>query len=155
MSEVAPAAGECSVIGFHWSDPRATDARRIRFAVFVDEQWVPAWTELDVDDARSWHVLALDAQGSAWGTGRLVPDDQPGSAHIGRIAVLPAARGLGLGRRIVEALLTEARRRGFHQVVLSAQLHVVTFYEQFGFQAEGPVYFDVAIPHRTMRLPLT
>jgi predicted GNAT family N-acyltransferase len=39
--------------------------------------------------------------------------------------------------------------------VLSAQLHVVAFYERFGFRAEGSMYFDVAIPHRTMRLHLT
>jgi predicted GNAT family N-acyltransferase len=155
MSETGPAAGEWSVEGFHWSDPRAADARRIRFAVFVEEQWVPAWTELDVDDARSWHTLVLDARGNAWGTGRLVPDDRPGSAHIGRIAVLLAARGIGLGRLLVEALLAEARHRACHQVVLSAQLHVVAFYERFGFRAEGSMYFDVAIPHRTMRLHLT
>ena len=43
--------------------------------------------------ARGGHAIAYDAEGKAIGTGRLLPD-----GHIGRMAVLQAARGTGVGR---------------------------------------------------------
>lgn len=128
-----------------WEELRA-EAEPIRFAVFVDEQKVPADTELDEWDALSVHAVARNAQGVALGTGRLLPD-----GHIGRMAVSAAARGLGVGAALLTALMEEARRRGFAEVVLSAQTHAIGFYERHGFVAEGEVYLDCDIPHRLMR----
>ncbi|MGO1834896.1 MAG: GNAT family N-acetyltransferase, partial [Actinomycetaceae bacterium] len=68
---------------------------RIRFAVFVDEQDVPA--EMEVDDldtaVTTTHVLATVA-GSAVATARLLPVE-PGVVRIGRVAVAREARGTG------------------------------------------------------------
>ena len=129
-----------------WPLMRA-QAQPVRYAVFVDEQKVPAEIELDEYDPLSLHALAFDRAGRVLGTGRLLPD-----GHIGRMAVLPPARGKGVGSALLRALMQAARRRGDRQVLLSAQTHAIAFYERFGFVAEGAEYDDAGIPHRVMRL---
>jgi predicted GNAT family N-acyltransferase len=80
----------------------------VRTEVFVHEQHVPIEEEIDdLDTAESTtHVLALEAAtGAAVGTGRLLTDPaHPGEVHLGRLAVRAAARGRGIGARLVIAL---------------------------------------------------
>lgn len=128
-----------------WDRLRAA-AEPIRFAVFVEEQSVPAEIELDEFDAVSLHALAFDASGVAVGTGRLLPD-----GHIGRMAVLPRARGAGVGSAMLRALMDAARARGMREVMLNAQTHAMPFYARFGFAPEGEEFDDAGIPHRAMR----
>ena len=127
-----------------WPGAQA-DAKPIRFQVFVDEQRVPAEIELDEHDASCVHALAY-SDGKPVGTGRLLPD-----GHIGRMAVLKAQRGKGIGTALLRALVDAARHRGDREVVLSAQVHAVGFYRAEGFEAEGPVYEEAGIPHQAMR----
>jgi predicted GNAT family N-acyltransferase len=110
---------------------------------------VPAEIEIDAQDPLSLHALALDASGTAVATGRLLPD-----GHIGRMAVLPSARGSGVGTAVLRALMEAARARGDREVVLSAQTHAVPFYARIGFATEGEVYDDAGIPHIDMRRAL-
>ena len=128
-----------------WEDARA-EASRIRFAVFVDEQRVPADIEIDEHDPLCVHALACDAAGRVLGTGRLLPD-----GHIGRMAVSRDARGRGVGGAILEALVDAARARGDREVVLNAQVQAMGFYRAHGFVEEGPEFDDAGIPHRAMR----
>ena len=130
-----------------WERARA-DAGRIRLAVFVDEQRVPAELEMDDRDALCLHALAYE-NGRAVGTGRLLPD-----GHIGRMAVLREARSRGVGGAILQRLVEEARRRGMPQVALAAQTHALGFYRRYGFTASGPVYDEAGIPHQEMRRAL-
>lgn len=129
-----------------WTSTRAL-AEPVRYAVFVDEQKVPADIELDEFDPVSLHALAFDAEGRVLGTGRLLPD-----GHIGRMAVLRQARGIGVGSALLQALMQAARARGDREVLLSAQTHAIPFYGRFGFVAKGEEYDDAGIPHRMMRL---
>jgi GNAT superfamily N-acetyltransferase len=48
----------------------------------------------------------------------LVTDDGPATARLRILLVTPAARGLGIGTRLVEECLTFARQAGYRQVVL-------------------------------------
>ena len=130
-----------------WARARE-QAAAIRFAVFVDEQGVPAEIEMDELDPQSIHALALD-DGDAVGTGRLLPD-----GHIGRMAVLKAWRGRGVGSLILGRLIEAARQRGDRHVALSAQVQALEFYRAHGFRAEGPVYEEAGIPHQAMRRAL-
>jgi predicted GNAT family N-acyltransferase len=123
-------------------------AGQVRKAVFVVEQGIPIELEWDEWDERSLHAV-LYREGVPVATGRLLPD-----AHIGRMAVLPAFRRLGLGARILERLVAVAAARGDAAIVLSAQSHVCGFYAAYGFVAEGDEYLDVGIPHLTMRRSL-
>ena len=127
-----------------WDQARA-DAAPIRFAVFVDEQKVPAEIELDEHDAACLHVVAR-SEGRAVGTGRLLPD-----GHIGRMAVLKASRRQGVGAAMLTVLIDAARARGDRAVALSAQTHALGFYRRFGFTNEGPEYIEAGIPHQAMR----
>jgi predicted GNAT family N-acyltransferase len=127
-----------------WPEARAA-ARRIREAVFVAEQGVPVEIELDEWDERSEHALAYDAAGNAIGTGRLLPD-----GHVGRMAVVRAARGQGVGGLLLEALVERARARGMRRVALNAQTHAVPFYARFGFAVEGEAFIEAGIPHVAM-----
>jgi predicted GNAT family N-acyltransferase len=124
-------------------------AAPLRFAVFVDEQKVPAEIEIDEWDARCVHAIALDEEGRVLGTGRLLPD-----GHIGRMAVARSARGSGVGSALLSALMDEARRRGHRETVLSAQTHAVAFYQRHGYAVESAEYMDAGIPHVDMRCRL-
>jgi predicted GNAT family N-acyltransferase len=128
-----------------WDELRAL-AAPLRFAVFVEEQKVPAEIEIDDQDSLSLHALAFDAQGRAVATGRLLPD-----GHIGRMAVARSARGSGVGTAVLQSLMQAARERGHREVVLSAQTHAVPFYARLGFVTEGAIYDDAGIPHVDMR----
>jgi predicted GNAT family N-acyltransferase len=124
-------------------------ARAVRQAVFVDEQKVPANLEWDDRDDDCVQLLATDSKGNAIGTGRLLDD-----GAIGRIAILAPHRGRGLGRAIMEALIAEARRRGFTETYLTAQTQATTFYEKLGFAVAGEEFVEAGIPHVTMKRSL-
>ncbi|WP_152192047.1 GNAT family N-acetyltransferase [Georgenia satyanarayanai] len=139
-------------------------AWRVRFAVFVDEQGVPADIEVDEldEDPTTTHVLAVDeATGEVLGTGRLLLD-APGHVHLGRLAVHAVARGRGVGARLVTALADIALERHAAgeppavEVVLSAQESAMGFYERLGFSVvSGERYLDAAIWHQDMARTLT
>lgn len=130
-----------------WSEARG-EAQRIRFAVFVEEQRVPAEIEMDEMDALCLHALAFH-EDLAVGTGRLLPD-----GHIGRMAVMKPWRGRGVGAALLRSLVEAARRRGDAEVQLSAQVHALGFYRAHGFTAHGEVYEEAGIEHQAMRLAL-
>jgi predicted GNAT family N-acyltransferase len=123
-----------------------TPARAVRTAVFIVEQNIPVELEWDEMDAVSLHALAYDTDGKPVGTGRLLPD-----GHIGRMAVLPEARGRAIGTAILMALMQAARQRGARDVVLNAQVSAMPFYARAGFVAEGEEFLDAGIPHMAMR----
>lgn len=131
-----------------WSTVRDR-AAAIRYEVFVEEQKVPVEEELDEMDALSLHALALDAQGEAVATGRLLPN-----GHIGRMAVKRSVRGQSAGASVLEALVGVARERGFTEVVLGAQLHARGFYAKQGFVEYGEVFMDANIEHIMMKKSL-
>lgn len=128
-------------------------AAQVRVEVFVKEQGIPVEEEWDFDDVTALHAVLFDTSGQAFGTARLL---QPsvGVAKVGRMAVLPNQRGRGFGRRLLQALISTARQRGDHEVVLSAQLSAEGLYAKFGFEIMGEPYDEVGIPHVAMRLSL-
>jgi predicted esterase YcpF (UPF0227 family)/predicted GNAT family N-acyltransferase len=142
------AAAGLRVVTGSW-DALGPEANRIRTQVFVEEQHVPPELELDALDAQCLHALALDADGQAVGTGRLLPD-----GHVGRMAVLRSWRGRGVGSRLLAALVEAARAHGHAEVVLAAQCHAQAFYACHGFVAEGETFMDAGIPHVLMRRAL-
>ena len=121
----------------------------IRREVFVVEQRVPESEEWDDRDAVSEHVIALASDGSAIGTGRLLPD-----GHIGRMAVLPPWRGRGVGSALLTELIAMARERGCSETRLHAQTHALAFYRKHGYTPLGEEFMDAGIPHVEMRLVL-
>jgi len=124
-------------------------ARALRLAVFVQEQGVPLAEEFDEQDARAHHVVAwLD--GAPVGTGRCFLGAD-GRGVIGRMAVLPPARGQGVGAAIMRSLLARLVEAGVSTVWLSAQVHAQGFYRRFGFSPVGEPYDEVGILHQAMQ----
>lgn len=123
----------------------------LRRAVFILEQNVPPELELDGLDATATHLLAT-VDDHPVGTARLITKDDTGK--IGRVCVLSAHRGAGLGEQLILAAMDHFRAAGLTRAYLSSQSHAIPFYERLGFVAEGPDYDDAGIPHRDMYCPL-
>ncbi len=140
-----PGRGSVEVEIADWARAEAR-VMPVRTAVFVVEQGVPESIERDAMDALCRHAIARDASGAVVATGRLLPD-----GHIGRMAVLAALRGTGVGGAVLQALMTEAARLGMAEVVLNAQVHAHDFYQRHGFVADGELFLEAGIEHRTMR----
>jgi ElaA protein len=121
--------------------------QRIRRIVFIDEQGVTEADEVDGRDGAAIHLIARQ-DGEPVGTARILLDGATG--EIGRVCVLPAARGTGLGAALIRAAAEAIARRGGTRAVLGAQTHAIGFYERLGFAAFGPEYMDAGIPHRDM-----
>jgi YbgC/YbaW family acyl-CoA thioester hydrolase len=130
-------------------DELGREAQRIRSAVFIDEQKIPAEMEWDAADAECLHAVAYNRFGMALATGRLL-EHVPGTAKIGRMAVLPTMRGSSIGRAVLEALMAAARGRGEREVLLHAQTSAAGFYQRAGFSTRGPVFEEAGIAHVEM-----
>ena len=126
-------------------------ALAVRRVVFIEEQSVPEDEEVDGLDPQCLHLVAL-LDGRVVGTARLL--EKAGRAKAQRVAVLKELRGTGVGRRLMERLHAEAAARGHREITLGAQLSALGFYEGLGYTAEGAVFMDAGIPHRTMRRAL-
>ena len=132
------------------------EAIPVRFDVFVREQSVPQEIEIDEDDVVAWHVLALTDSGCI-GTARLVieGDKSPNPiGRVGRMAVLKSNRKHGVGAALLKALIQFGTDKQINEYYLHAQLTAENFYSQFGFIAEGDVFEEAGILHRTMRLKI-
>ena len=120
----------------------------LRRTVFIEEQRVPEDREIDGLDDGALHLLATQ-DGQPIGSARILLDGETGK--IGRVCVLPQARGTGLGAALIRAALDVLRvQPGITRAKLGAQTHALGFYEKLGFTAYGPVYDDAGIPHRDM-----
>ncbi len=125
--------------------------RALRRVVFIEEQGVPEADELDDLDDVAIHLLA-HVGGQAVGSARLLTFGDTGK--IGRVCVLKAARGQGVGAALTRAAITHFTALGLAKAKLSAQTTALPFYENLGFSAYGPVYLDAGIDHRDMQLLL-
>jgi ElaA protein len=122
---------------------------QVRMAVFVEEQKVPPWEEMDHLDEDADHYL-VEYEGRVVATARLV-DRGDSTGKIGRVAVLREYRGRGIGRDLMRHVIRQAASR-HARLVLDAQLQVIPFYERLGFVAEGDDFLDAGIEHRRMNL---
>jgi GNAT superfamily N-acetyltransferase len=93
-----------------------------------------------------------EADGVRAGSIMLVATDDPAVAKLRVLLVDPAARGLGLGTRLVEECLAFARAAGYRQVTLWTVAECVSarrIYEAAGFVLAG------SAPHAGFGHPLT
>jgi len=131
------------------SQAELVQALTIRILVFVREQGVPAEIELDTDDQRAIHFLAIKLA-KAVGTARVVM--RRGDAKIGRMAVLKSYRRKGIGAALLKRALLSAKRLHARRIYLHAQVAVIGFYQRMGFRAVGRVFDEAGIAHRKMIL---
>ena len=103
---------------------------------------------------RLW--LAERGEGDALGCIAMRALD-PERAEMKRLYVRPAARGLGLGRRLAETLIAEARRLGYRVVCLDTlptMAGAQALYEELGFADIAPYRVNPVPGARYMGLEL-
>ena len=133
----------------HWSTLKEK-AQPVRTQVFVQEQGIDAKDEWDSADADAVHAVITNRFGHPLGTARLLKKS-PGVAQIGRMAVVRAMRGSGLGGQLLNALVDIAKARGDKEVLLHAQTSAQAFYAREGFLPVGEPFDEVGIAHIEMR----
>lgn len=105
----------------------------------------------DLDDIAATYAgatfLVARLAGRIVGSGALVPRGD-GTAEIVRMSVACDLRRLGVGRRMLQQLVAQARQAGLRRIVLETTetwQEVVAFYLAHGFRithhADGDVYF--------------
>jgi ribosomal protein S18 acetylase RimI-like enzyme len=120
--------------------------------------------------ARAGHALILGAfeEGEVLGTvtveldGRIPgghprPPLEPDQAHVRMLGVHPRARGRGVGRRLMEASVEEARRAGKRRITLDTTEAMVAahrLYESMGFRRGEDTVFDDGFRLRSYELRL-
>lgn len=87
-------------------------------------------------------LVAVDAVDVVVGWCDIQRRAQEGFRHVGKLGVgmLPEARGTGLGRRLMEAAIEAARRRGMERIeleVFASNTRAIALYERLGFVREG------------------
>lgn len=93
-------------------------------------------------------LLARDGGGKAVGCVALRPWAQPGAGEIKRLYVRPEARGLALGRRLAEAVVSYARQQGYTRLVLdtlASMRPALRVYHTLGFRPV-PAYYANPLP---------
>lgn len=160
---------ELEIIQVDRDNGYAKDYMRIRREVFIKGQNVPEEIEIDGYDSELTggpfpkdgaadkndvvHVLAL-YNGRPAAAGRLIcrtgEKKELKTAKIGRIAVLPEFRGLGIGSAVVKYLMWLSEKKSAARIILHAQCYIAGMYEKLGFKARGEVFAEAGIDHIEM-----
>ncbi|WP_017314269.1 GNAT family N-acetyltransferase [Mastigocladopsis repens] len=122
--------------------------KAIRKSVFQEEQGVDSALDFDGQDETSEHLIA-SLNKEYVGTARIKYLDET-TAKIERLAVLPVARGYGVGKKMMEKALEVIDSKNISEVVINAQEYVKGLYQQLGFQQEGEVFEEAGIRHVKM-----
>jgi ElaA protein len=121
----------------------------LRARVFVLEQHC-MYLDPDGRDALARHLLAF-RDTALVGYLRILPAAVvfPEQA-IGRVVVTSEERRHGLGRALMHEALRSIDLSGPEPVALSAQAHLVAWYESFGFRPTSDPYEEAGIDHVDM-----
>ena len=88
-------------------------------------------------------LLARDSRGKPLGCVGLRPIKPDGCCEMKRLYVSPKARGLGLGKALIDAVIDEAVRIGYSEMrpdTLPTMAEAISLYKQAGFVPIEPYY---------------
>lgn len=126
-----------------WSDMEP-HLRDIRTRVFIEEQNVPEELEWEDSDIDAIHLI-VKKNNYYVATARLLK-----SGQIGRMAVLKPYRNYGIGKMMLQELLSIAITMSMKNLFLNAQIEAIDFYKKNGFQEHGDIFDDAGIQHIRM-----
>ncbi len=92
-------------------------------------------------------LLARDSHGDLLGCVGLRPIAPEGCCEMKRLYVSPKARGLGLGKTLIDAIIAEAVRIGYGEMrldTLPTMTEAIVLYKKAGFVPIDP-YYDTPI----------
>ncbi len=133
------------------------DFLKLRIDVFVVEQTC-YYPDLDGDknqldrDKETQHVLGYQND-TLVAYLRILARGQSYKEHIsiGRVAIAEQARGTGLGHELMtEALKLCQQNFPKQNIKISAQEHLINYYQQHGFEQVSEMYLEDDIPHVAM-----
>lgn len=128
----------------------AMDAiQAVRSQVFQVEQGIDSALDFDGLDPAAVHLLAF-WEDQAVGTARIRYFSSH-TAKVERLAVVPEFRQRGIGKCLMNAILTFLALGDVKTVVLHAQEQTVPFYEHLGFKPVGDRFWEANIPHLKMQ----
>ena len=73
---------------------------------------------------------------------------------LGKMAVLKEARGMKVGKRLVEEGVSVMKSRGWKLIRLKGQVQAGGFYDKLGFTRATEVYTFENLPHITFEMRL-
>jgi ribosomal-protein-alanine N-acetyltransferase len=108
-------------------------------ALFTQDPWSPEllWSELAHVPSTRWYAVHEDDVGI---DGYVGLNAVPPEGDVQTIAVAPRSQGTGLGRRLLDELTVEARRRGCTQLFLEVRVDnepALALYDSAGFERQG------------------
>src|SRR5690606_4017273 len=118
----------------------------LRSEIFVVEQNC-VYQDLDYKDQKALHLLGKKENRLVAYTRVFDAMDYFENASIGRVLVSKPYRKFGYGHHILEASIATIHNRfKAHEILLSAQEHLLQFYNDHGFKEFGEVYLEDGIP---------
>ncbi|WP_232333705.1 ribosomal protein S18-alanine N-acetyltransferase [Agromyces laixinhei] len=133
---------------------KVTDLDRImelERATFEADAWPEDAMRREIESPHGYYLVAIDdeADESArlLGYAGLLAPSGGGQADVQTIAVAPAIRGIGLGRGLMHALITESRRRHVAEIFLEVRADnpvARALYDSLGFE-------EIGVRHRYYR----
>jgi ElaA protein len=135
----------------HFSELTTTQlfhALQLRAKIFIVEQQ-DAYLDPDEQDEHAWHALGYQ-QGQLITYARVIINSE--SLTIGRVVVEQTWRGQGIASCLLTEILRWISQSPYQAfaLTLSAQAHLVSFYQQFGFSATSEAYAIGPIMHIDM-----
>lgn len=122
----------------------------LRSEVFIVEQNC-VYQDIDHKDQFALHVFLKKNNQIIAYTRIFKPNDYFKHSSIGRVVVLNKERGSKIGSQImsfsikkIEEIFNETK------IKISAQKHLISFYEKLGFLVIGDEYLEDGIPHIAM-----
>ena len=124
----------------------------LRSEVFVVEQDC-VYQDIDKKDFNALHILGFDEANKLIAYSRILPKGDSYTSHssIGRVVVHKEFRGKNFGHKLVEFCIKTIEEYFKETTIkISAQSHLVSFYNTHGFEKTGDEYLEDGIPHVAM-----
>lgn len=125
-------------------DPARLDRDAVVSLLATADAYWERWrvrADVQAQIAGAWRVVGAyrRADGAMVGFARAVSDGVA-VAYLADVIVAPAARGIGLGARLVDAMIEHSSGRGFRWMLHTKDAHGL--YQKFGFTAPPSTYLE-------------
>ena len=123
---------------------------QLRSEVFVVEQNC-VYQDIDGKDEKAIHIIGVVQNKIVAYTRCFKPDEYFKEASIGRVVVKKNERKLKRGNQImIHSIKTIEKVFQTKTIIISAQSHLISFYNNLGFYSAGNEYLEDGIPHIEM-----
>ncbi len=123
---------------------------QLRSEVFVVEQNC-VYQDIDGKDEKAIHIIGVVQNKIVAYTRCFKPGDYFKEASIGRVVVKKNERKLKRGNQImIHSVKTIEKLFQTKTIIISAQSHLISFYNNLGFYSVGNEYLEDGIPHIEM-----